>query len=274
MVIQNISSGPNEAKLLLTLAEKRISVFTAKDAKEILQMTDAAAAHILMNLVRKRRLQRIEKGKYLLIPDEAGVDRYWAEEPWVVVPHLVDEYYVGFWTAMNYWDMTEQIPYTVYVVTRKQKKKSSLKFGNQKFQFITLSEKKFFGFIEAKTNKTKFNISTKEKTIVDGLTYPKYCGGIPEVAKAMWSVRKNINWQDVLKLAEKVDVNVVIRRLGYLLNILEIENNVSKLIANNLQRYPYHYLDPSTSKNKIESSKEYGLIINRTKHELLGWKDY
>ncbi|MBS1268574.1 MAG: hypothetical protein MAG458_01305 [Nitrosopumilus sp.] len=274
MVIQNISSGPNEAKLLLTLAEKRISVFTAKDAKEILQMTDAAAAHILMNLVRKRRLQRIEKGKYLLIPDEAGVDRYWAEEPWVVVPHLVDEYYVGFWTAMNYWDMTEQIPYTVYVATRKQKKKSSLKFGNQKFQFITLSEKKFFGFIEAKTNKTKFNISTKEKTIVDGLTYPKYCGGIPEVAKAMWSVRKNINWQDVLKLAEKVDVNVVIRRLGYLLNILEIENNVSKLIANNLQRYPYHYLDPSTSKNKIESSKEYGLIINRTKHELLGWKDY
>ncbi len=274
MVIQNISSGPNEAKLLLTLAEKRISVFNAKEAKEILQMTDSSAATILMNLVRKKRLQRIEKGKYLLIPDEAGVDRYWAEEPWVVVPHLVDEYYVGFWTAMNYWDMTEQIPYTVFVATRKQKKKGSLKFGNQKFQFITLSEKKFFGFVETKIKKTKFNISTKEKTIVDGLMYPKYCGGIPEVAKAMWSVRKSVNWTDVLKLAEKVKINVVLRRLGYLLDVLEIENDVSKLIANNLQRYPYHYLDPSTTKNKIEYSKEYGLIINRTKDELLGWKDY
>ncbi len=274
MVIQNISLGPNEAKLLLTLAEKNISVFTAKDAKGILQTTDSSATHILMNLVRKRRLQRIEKGKYLLIPDEAGVDRYWAEEPWVVVPHLVDEYYVGFWTAMNYWDMTEQIPYTIYVVTKKQKKKSSLKFGNQKFQFITLSEKKFFGVVEAKTNKTKFNISTKEKTIVDGLMYPKYCGGIPEVSKAMWSVRKNIDWNEVLEFAKKVKVNVVLRRLGYLLSILEIENHISKSITKDLQRYPYHYLDPSTSKNKIEYSKEYGLIINRTKHELLGWKDY
>ena len=163
MVIQNIGTGPNEAKLLLTLTEKHVSVFTANDAKEILQTTNSSVAHILMNLVRKRRLQRIEKGKYLLIPDEAGVNRHWAEESWVVVPHLVDEYYVGFWTAMNYWDMTEQIPYTVFVATRKQKKKSVLEFGNQKFQFVTLAEKKFFGFVEEKTNKTRFNISTKEK---------------------------------------------------------------------------------------------------------------
>ncbi|PIW36052.1 MAG: transcriptional regulator, partial [Nitrosopumilales archaeon CG15_BIG_FIL_POST_REV_8_21_14_020_33_23] len=154
MVIQSISLGPNEAKLLLTLAEKDISVFTAEDAKEILQTTDSSAKHILMNLVRKRRLQRIERGKYLLIPEVAGVERYWAEEPWVIVPHLVDEYYVGFWTAMNYWDMTEQIPYTVFVATKKQKKKNSLQFGNQKFQFITLSDKKFFGFVEEKTKKT------------------------------------------------------------------------------------------------------------------------
>ena len=274
MVIQNIGTGPNEAKLLLTLTEKHVSVFTANDAKEILQTTNSSVAHILMNLVRKRRLQRIEKGKYLLIPDEAGVNRHWAEESWVVVPHLVDEYYVGFWTAMNYWDMTEQIPYTVFVATRKQKKKSVLEFGNQKFQFVTLAEKKFFGFVEEKTNKTRFNISTKEKTIVDGLMYPKYCGGITEVIKAMWNVRKNVNWSDVFKVAEKVKVNIVLRRLGYFLSILEIEDNISKSIAGNLQRYPYHYLDPDAPKNKIEYSKEYGLIINRPKSELLDWRDY
>ena len=274
MVIQNINLGPNEAKLLLTLAEGSISVFDAKEAGKILQTTDASVKQILMSLVRKRRLQRIERGKYMSVPDKAGVDRHWAEEPWVIVPHLAGEYYVGFWTAMNYWDMTEQIPYTVYVATRKQKKKNSLEFGNQKFQFITLSEKKFFGFVEAKTGKTKFNISTKEKTIVDGLMHPKYCGGMPEVAKAMWSVRKDINWDDVLRLAEKAKVDVALRRLGYLLDVLDMESHVSRLIANNLQRYPYHYLDPDTPKNKIEHSKEYGLIINRSKHELLGWRDY
>jgi len=274
MVIQSISLGPNEAKLLLTLAEKDISVFTAEDAKEILQTTDSSAKHILMNLVRKRRLQRIERGKYLLIPEVAGVERYWAEEPWVIVPHLVDEYYVGFWTAMNYWDMTEQIPYTVFVATKKQKKKNSLQFGNQKFQFITLSDKKFFGFVEEKTKKTKFNISSKEKTIVDGLMHPEYCGGIPEVTKAMWNVRKDVNWKEVLEMAKKVKVDVVLRRLGYLLNILQLEYNISESIIKNLKPYRYHYLDPSAAKTIINHSIAYGLFINRTKEELLGWKDY
>ncbi len=274
MVIQSISLGPNEAKLLLTLAEKDTSVFTAEDAKEILQTTDSSAKHILMNLVRKRRLQRIERGKYLLIPEEAGVERFWAEEPWVIVPYLVDEYYVGFWTAMNYWDMTEQIPYTVFVATTKQKKKSSLTFGNQKFQFITLSDKKFFGFVEEKTNKTKFNISTKEKTIVDGLMHPQYCGGIPEVTKAMWNVRKDVDWKEVLEMAKKVKVDVVLRRLGYLLYLLQIEYDISELIIKNLKPYRYHYLDPSTTKKKINYDIAYGLFINRTKDELLGWKDY
>ena len=136
--------------------------------------------HLLQELwppVSAGRIQKIEKGKYLLIPSRAGVEGYWAEDAWTVVPYLIDEYYVGFWTAMNYWEMTEQIPYTVFVVTPKRKKNRVLKFGNQRYEFVTLSQKKFFGFIEEKIGKTKFNISSKEKTIVDGLMHPEYCGG-------------------------------------------------------------------------------------------------
>jgi len=269
-----MSLGPNENKLLLTLAEADTSVFTIREAKTILGTTDSSVKHILMGLTRKKRLQRIEKGKYLLIPEAAGIEGFWAEEPWAIVPHLVDEYYIGFWTAMNYWEMTEQIPYTVYVATMKQKKKSSLKFGNQKFQFVTLSKKKFFGFVEEKTNRTKFNISSKEKTIVDGLTHPKYCGGIPEVTKAMWNMRNKVNWNTVLEMAERVNINTVLKRLAYLLQILEIENEISQTIVKKINPYPYYYLDPDTTKKKIEYSKECGLIINRDKNELVGWMNH
>jgi predicted transcriptional regulator of viral defense system len=274
MVIQNINLGPNENRLLLTLAEKSISVFTSEEAQKILDTTHSSVKHILMNLASKGRLQRIEKGKYLLIPEVAGIEGFWAEEPWVIVPHLVKEYYVGFWTAMNFWGMTEQIPYTVFVATTKQKKKSSLKFGGQRFQFVTLSEKKFFGFIEEKTGKNTFNISSKEKTIVDGLMHPEYCGGIPEVSKVMWNARQEVDWKTVLEMAGQVGVNVVLKRLGYLLDALGIEENISKLIMKNLRRYPYQYLDPNAVKKKIEYSKNYGLITNITKNELLGWRDY
>ena len=169
--------------------------------------------------------------------------------------------------------MTEQIPYTVFVATTKRKR--NLKFGNQKFEFITLSKKKFFGFVKEKADKKEFfNISSKEKTIVDGLMHPEYCGGIVEVTKAMWNVRKEVNWQTVIEMAEKVEINAVLKRLGYLLSQLDIEKNISGKIKEKIKKVPYHYLDPTTNKEKIENSKDFGLIINITKNELLGWMDY
>lgn len=259
-------------RLLLTLAEKEISVFNFEDAKKILDASNSAVRHVLMNLTKKRRLQRIEQGKYLLIPEKAGTEGYWAEYPWVIVSHLIDTYYVGFWTAMNFWDMTEQIPCTIFVVTTKRKR--SLEYLKQRFEFITLSEKKFFGFVEQKaSNKETFNISSREKTIVDGLMHSEYCGGMVEVTKAMWNSRKEVDWKIVLEMAEKVKINVVLKRLGYLLSILNIED-IEEKIKEKIKKYPYHYLDPTTSKNKIENSKEYGLYINRSKDELLAWMNY
>lgn len=269
---QNIVFGLQN-RLLLALAEKDISVFSFEDAKKILQTNNSATRHVLMNLTKKRRLQRIERGKYLLIPERAGQELYWAESPWVIVPHLIDEYYVGFWTAMNFWGMTEQIPYTVFVATTKRKR--NLEFGNQRFEFVTLSKKKFFGFVEQKASiKESFNVSSREKTIVDGLMHPEYCGGIVEITKAMWNARKEVDWQTVVEMAEKVEINAVLKRLGYLLSILDIEEKISKKTKEKIKKIPYSYLDPTTNKDKIENSKEYGLIINRTKDELLSWVDY
>ena len=268
---QSINLGPQENRLLLSLAEKGISVFSFDEAKDILQTSNPSVRHVLMDLTRKGRLQRIQRGKYLLVPEKAGRELYWAESPWVIVPHLIDVYYVGFWTAMNYWGMTEQIPYTVFVATTKRK--NNLKFGNQKFEFVTLSKKKFFGFVEEKASETEtFNISSKEKTIVDCLMHPEYCGGIPEVTKAMWNAREDVNWSTVLEMSKRVGVSVVLRRLGYILNILEIEQDIANELKNTFKGY--HFLDPNAIKERIDYSKEYGLIINRSKNHLLGWRDY
>jgi len=273
MVTQNIKLGPQETKLLFTLEEKGMSIFTADDAKRIIGSGSASSLLVISGLKKKGRIRQIEKGKYLLVPARAGIDGHWAEYAWVIVPHLIDVYYVGFWTAMNYWGMTEQIPHTVFVATTKRKR--NLEFGNQRYEFVTLSKKKFFGFVKEKADKKEFfNISSKEKTVVDGLMHPQYCGGIPEVAKAMWNARKEINWKTVLEMAQKTGISVVLRRLGYLLKILEIETEISKSIMEQIKQYPYHYLDPTHIKKRIEYSKDYGLIINITKNELLGWRDY
>jgi predicted transcriptional regulator of viral defense system len=270
MVTQNISLGPHETRLLLTMEERGIKVFTIRDAEEILPKT-ASVKHVLMNLVRKKRIQRIKKGTYLMVPARAGYEAYWTEDTLAVIPHIIDVYYIGFWTAMNYWDMTEQIPITVFVATTKRKR--AMEFGNQKLKFITLSEKKFFGYTQEKRKDTSFNISTKEKTIVDGLMHPEYCGGMAEVAKAMWNARKTVDWKSVLKMSRKVGRSIVMRRLGYLLLILGIEKKILEIIKN--QKFDgYLFFDPLVDKKRLDYSKEFGLIVNRTNKELTAWKEY
>lgn len=91
---------------------------------------------------------------------------------------------------------------------------------------VTLSGKKFFGFVKEKADKNEFfNISSREKTIVDGLMHPQYCGGMVEVAKATWNAKKEVSWQKVLDMAEKVEINAVLKRLGYVLSILDLEED-------------------------------------------------
>ena len=274
MVMQTIRLGPQETKLLFTLEEEGFSVFTIDDAKRKLGTGDAATRLVVSGLHQKGRLRRIVRGRYLLIPSRAGVSGRWAEESWTIASHLADECYVGFWTAMSYWDMTEQIPYTVFVAVPKRKKSKILEFGDQRYEFVTLSRKKFFGFVREGSGKTAFNISNREKTIVDGLTHPEYCGGIPEVTKAMWNARDAIDWNKVLEMAEQVGINVVLQRLGYLLSILQIEDGISRSVLAKIKRYPYQYLDPRAVKKRIESAGDYGLVVNRTGKELLGWMDY
>ena len=270
-MIQNTRIGLQD-RLLLALAGEETRVFSFEDAKGILQVNNSATRHVLVNLTKKRRLQRIERGKYLLIPEIAGQELYWSESPWVIVSHLVDIYYVAFWTAMEYWSMTEQITDTVFVATTKRKR--DMRFGDQRFEFVTMSEKKFFGFVKERVGKREsFNVSSREKTMIDGLMHPEYCGGMAEVTKAMWNMRRESDWNLVLEMAEKVEINVVLKRLGYLLSVLGIEGEISGKSRERIRKSPYQYLDPTANKDRIENSKEYGLIINRTRDELVSWMD-
>jgi predicted transcriptional regulator of viral defense system len=271
---QKLILGDKENRLLLTLEENKKEIFTFQDAQKILQSSNSSVKNILYNLNNKNCIQRIEKGKYLLVPAKAGYDKKWTEEPWIIIPHLIKEYYVGFWTAMNYWGMTEQIPNTFFVVTTKRKRK--LKFGYQKFQFVRFPRSKFFGYTEEVRGKTKFNISTREKTIIDGLMHPEYSGGVSEVAKAIWNSRKELNWKLLYEMARKTKKSVILRRLGYLITILEIKDDTNSIIdlIKKESFKGYRFLDSTESKKISEYSKKYGLMINRTKNDLLAWMKY
>ncbi len=235
-------------RLLLTLAENRVTMFDFEHAKAILGTGNKSVAQVLIRLVKNGRLVRIMRGKYMFVPEIAGPSKAWMEDGLSAVSLLVNPGYVSFWTAMNLWEMTEQLPRTIHIVTTKRKR--DLEFAYNLFEFTTFSQKKFFGYVEAESvSGIPFNLATREKTLIDSMMQPHQCGGIIEIAKCMWYGRRDIDWDMMLDMAKRVGVVVVLKRLGYLLSVLDIEEHISNKIKQTLS-LGYDYLDPSSEKIK------------------------
>jgi len=113
------------------------------------------------------------------------------------------------------------------IVVSKQIRPSELKIKEVSFQFIYHNDKHFFGekrmWID---NFNKVLCSDLEKTIIDCLFKPDYAGGIVEVAKAIYISKDKIKYETLLEYAKKFDSQAVIKRLGFLLEILDINSHI------------------------------------------------
>ena len=71
-----------------------------------------------------------------------------------------------------------------------------------------------------------------EKTFVDCMFKPDYSGGIVEIAKAIYISKDKIKYSRLLEYVERFNSQAVIKRLGFLLEILEMKTD----IIENLQK--------------------------------------
>lgn len=257
-------------RLIFTLERGEQIIFTFKDAKKILQTSDSSVKNILMSLKRKKRIKQIQKGLYLLSPARSGIEGEWTEHVFKVLPKLLgQDYYVGFWSALSYWGMTEQTPQITYVVITRRKK--NLTFDNQTIQFVTYPNSRFFGYIQEKIGETEFNISNCEKTIIDSLNHPEYSGGVSEVAKAIWTAKDRLDADKMIDYAKRIRIQAVGLRLGYLLELLNFDKeSYEQLLPRKHTGAPW--LDPSAAKKDAEYSSRWGLRLNVPQKVILHWR--
>ena len=77
-------------------------------------------------------------------------------------------------------------------------------------------------------NFNKVQCSDLEKTIIDCLFRPDYAGGIVEVARAIYVSKDKIKFDTLHEYTQKFKSQAVIKRLGFLLELLEINNNITE----------------------------------------------
>lgn len=268
----NIRKGlsGNESLLLSSLAGKGKKIFGLKDIVDELGCSYAYAKDMARNLGKKKWVVNLRRGAYLIVPLEAGVEGKYTEHEFVVGSHLVEPYYVAYWSALNFYNLTEQTPFTVFVATTKRAKGRTIL--DVRYSFVTLNKKKFFGFSPIAIGSDRVNVSDKEKTLADALDHPEYCGGMLEVAKCIWNAKDDASFEKVVSYAKKMGNSAIIKRLGFLVEALEIG-----LEENTLQDMRKHLapgmspLDP-TVRRKGSYSTRWNLLVNIEKDALARWR--
>lgn len=237
--------------LLDELSKKK--AFTIDDAEQLGYTNKNVLKVILSRLEKKGWIERIEKGKYIVIPLGAEKGKYTLHE-FVLGSYLVDPCIISYWSTLNYYGFTEQIPRTIFIQTTSRKKHQEITIFGIKYKIIRIKKEKMFGTEKAWFEETQINLTNREKTIIDCLDKPQYSGGIIEVAKALRT--EEYDKKILVKYAKKINNTGVIRRLGYICEFLQIPIQLPEIQTRN-----YLKLDPILPESN-ELNAKWHLIIN------------
>jgi len=255
-----------EYRILALLSEAGKQVFTVSEFDEVFPNMKEDTKHFyLQRLANKGNLIRFGRGKYIIVPLEAGIDKEWTEDSFLLASKLIDPYAIAYWTALNYWGFTEQIPNVTFVQTTKKKERRKVEIFNDRIVFVQIKEKNFFGITKIWLRNREINITDKEKTLLDALDKPQYCGGLQEGIKALWNAVEDseFDWDKLSRYALKVSNRAVLKRLGYLSEFIDVPNkgNYQKVWQENLSS-GFIWLDPGLKGGKVKHNTKWGVKVN------------
>ena len=195
---------------LIYLDNEEIEIFIFSDIESRLGIPNQNLSNILANLIHYGFLVKFEKDKYC---------RPNFNNNFVIANYLCKNSAIAYWSALNHYGLTEQIPNTIFVQTDKLKR--SKKVLNVDYKFIKVHPKKITGITTERSGSYKFRITDIEKTIIDCFDLPQYSGGFAELVRAFYNAR--LNKKKLLDYAIAVDNLSIFKRISYLSELFEMK---------------------------------------------------
>lgn len=224
---KHISTQSNELLTYFNSLDKKCFDYTQAQ-KALPESKPSAIRELLSDMTKRGLLMRLKEGVYNIIPYEANPETFMPD--WhLIAEHLVNDakHYIGYYSALQIHNLITQPSLKEQIVVSKQIRPSEISIKNVPFQFIYHNEKHFFGAKKMWIDSfNKVLCSDLEKTFIDCLFKPDYAGGIVEVAKAIYTSKGKIKYETLLDYIKKFDSQAVIKRLGFLLETLDIKNNI------------------------------------------------
>ena len=233
------------AVLLAGLYDRSKTTFTLAEAAAITKLRTPLVTSLLYNAIKRGLVTRLKRGIFVIVPPELGSTREYSGNPYLVGRHLAGDApcFVSHASAMEIHRMVTQPQLDVFLSSPKRIQGRVIQ--GTKFHFVQIKQDHFFGTMNHWASKQEaVNVSDLERTILDGLRQPEYCGGVTDVAKGLWMRHTDINPVKLIDYALRLNIGAVNRRLGYLLEFYDLapEKELARLRKTLTQTYAE--LDP------------------------------
>lgn len=219
-------------EFLKELTDAGYRLFSTADAKEIgfsLGLQDRSVFYILHQLKEKKMIRPLVRGHYVIednILSGSPLDKL------EIGMYLVPKGAVCCWSAMSHYGLTDQVLSKIYLflpyAKTPRKSVKAYRVDGYEYSFIQIQHNNFWGIKEERIGETKIVITDLERTLLDGLIRPQYCGGFREVMSAFDLARSQIDQAKLFSYAKRSTMAVQ-KRLGWLLEKIDFDgkNNFS-----------------------------------------------
>jgi predicted transcriptional regulator of viral defense system len=260
--------GRQTAGLLAGLYDRPQSIFTLADAKEITGLSSHLASSLLHKAVRRGLVSRLKPGVFVIVPPEMGSTSEYAGDPYLAATRMAGSVpcFISHGSAMEIHRMVTQPQLGVFASSRKRLR-SRIVQGTE-FHFVFIKPEHYFGTMKHWVTKQEaVDISDLERTVIDGLRQPEYCGGVTEVAKGLWMRHQDMRAARLVDYALRIGTGAVLRRLGYLLELYAVAPESELARLRDALSETYSPLDPMLPKEGTHL-RRWRLQLNITPQEL------
>ncbi|HBK41071.1 MAG TPA: hypothetical protein DDZ57_05810 [Porphyromonadaceae bacterium] len=212
--------------------------FTITDLRNYYSLTDEALKKSLQRLKKQKKVAMVRKEFYVIVPPEYSAKGIIPTSFYVndLMRFLDRDYYVGLLNAAALHGAAHQQPQTYSIITEGIPLR---KIQNNKVNIVFFTKKSWNkDDVEKKKVDTGYlNISSPELTALDLVSYYDAVGGFNRVATIIEELKENINVHKLKNSAKRYDQIVASQRLGYLLefvlNDVELSNGLFDYLKNN-----------------------------------------
>ncbi|WP_101756628.1 type IV toxin-antitoxin system AbiEi family antitoxin domain-containing protein [Oceanicoccus sp. KOV_DT_Chl] len=205
---------------LAALLRATSGTIRAGDAMAVFGLDRSHASKLLAGWHKQGSLRRVAQGLYVPIQPTAIGQEQVLEDPWVLVPELYEPAYIGGWSALEHWELTEQLFRSVCVFTPKRCPKGETTHQGVKFFIKHVPVKQLFGTKTLWRESCKIQISDPYKTILDIIDDPYVGAGLQHTEDCLLEFKKIFSKESdldtLLEYASIINNGALFKKLGYL----------------------------------------------------------